>query len=274
MERGKVISAQVKKMQQKKERYLISFLFVFVLGYLIFFTSKLWMPPDKASVPPTVIGKAVEANERRVTLISWTWDEEKREMEVILEITNTALDGVDTYRWSAMELNKGKIKVKPIIEQESFVVLELSDIPKKFEEISLRMSIKSEDEIKVKEFENIRFYAVKESIKREKIKNLDERGYKRKACLSKIDAYKERIDELKAKIREQEKIVADAKETIKNLEEKKLHQTETEIEETNKAISDVVNKMQTADSKIDEFTNEIEDFNEKIKMQQEVYEGL
>lgn len=267
------IIKKAKKLRGEKDRYLISLVAVFIIGYTIFFTSKLWMPPDKASIPATEIGTIVEANERRVTLISWNYDDEKRLMEVTIEITNTALDGIERYGWSAIEINKGRLIVEPVIEEDSFVVLRITGVPKKYEEISLRMRI--DDETGEEELADIKLYATKDSVTIDDIGGkLSSKEYKKKACLSKADIYSENIEELEDLIKEEKELIREAEKTIKNLEERKTQQAPSEVIETERSIAEIQNKMQNSQSSISQYESEIAELKEKIEMQMEVYNSL
>lgn len=266
----------LKRMKDKgadrRDRYLLTLVAIIVVGYAFFLSSKLWMPPDEASVPATEIGHQVEANERRVSIVSWVYDEEQREMEVMIDITNMSVDGINRYRWSAMEINSGRLQVEVIMEDNDFVVLHILKIPRRFEEISLRMGINSEDEVKREElFNDIRLYATKDSVSRTEIKSdMTETEYRIAACDAKIDNFNIQIEETQALIENERHTISEAENTINNLETAKVHQTSTEIEETNSAITEVRNKKEMSETAIVQYEKEIEDLKEKIAIQEEV----
>ena len=259
----------------RRDRYLLTLVAFIVVGYTFFLSSKLWMPPDEASVPATEIGYQVEANERRVSIVSWVYDEERREMEVMIDITNMSVDGINRYRWSAMEINSGRLQVEVIMEDNDFVVLHILKIPRRFEEISLRMGINSEDEVKREElFNDIRLYATKDSVSYAEIKSdMTETDYRIAACDAKIANFNIQIEETQALVENERNIISEAEVTINNLENSKAHQTSTEIEETNSAIAEVRNKKELSETAIVQYEKEIEDLKEKIAMQEEVKES-
>lgn len=264
------------KYDERKDRYLQGILLVILIGYAFFLTSKIWLPPDEAEIPPTEPGYFIEGNDRKVTLVSWTYDEEKREMEVMLDITNMSIDGINRYRWSAMELNKGRLTVTPIVEQDDFVVLRIENIPRRFEEISLRMGISSEDQTNVDgEFTDLKIYGSKDSVTRGSIEDdMNERDYRIAACREKISIYEENISALEIRIADEKNIIAEAEKTIKRLEEGIEYQTESEIASTSSAIADVSSKIDTAESNIQSYEKEIAELEEKILLQREVESKL
>lgn len=260
----------------KKDRYLRILMLVIVMGYIFFLTSKYWLPPDEATIPPTEPGTSVEGNDRSITLVSWIYDEEKREMEVMLDITNMSIDGINRYSYRATELNKGRLPVTTVIEADDFAVIRLGQIPRRFEEISLRIGIRNEDETKVDgEFTDIRIYGSKESVKKADITDgLTERDYRISACQERIAVYEKNISELEKQIAGENVTISEAEKTIKRLEENTQHQTESEIASTNSVITEISGKIDTAKNNIKEYEKQIEELKEKITLQEEVESEL
>lgn len=260
------------KRADQRDRYLLTLVAIIVIGYTFFLSSKIWMPPDKASVPATEVGHQVEANERRVSIVSWAYDEEQRKMEIMIDITNMSVDGINHYQWSAMEINKGRLQVEVIMEDNDFVVLHILKVPKRFEEISLRMGINSEDELKRDElFNDIRLYATKESVLRKVIRSdMSEVDYRIAACDAKIGTFNTQIEERRTLIEKERHVISEADITINNLEKSKAHQTISEIEETDSAITEVRNKKEVSEANVAIYQKEIENLKEKIVVQEEV----
>lgn len=259
-----------------KDRYLKNIILFIIIGYIFFFSSKLWLPPDKAKVPPTDYGTSIEANDRTVTLISWVYDDDRRMMEVMIEITNKSVDGVNLYNWSAIELNSGILDLSTELEKENFVVIRIEKIPRRFEEISLRMGLNSEDEVNVEgEFSEIKMYATKDSVKKDEIiDGMNERDYRKAACIAKIENYENSISNLNEKIKEEKSVISEAERTISRLEKSKEQQTDSEMASTNSAISEVSGKIDTSNGKIKEYELQIEEYEEKIEIQKEVEQEL
>ena len=77
----KVVEERNAKIKRSGNRLLVSIFILFIGGYFFFFTSNAWMPPAYEDIQVTKIGSTVEENDRRVTLLSWTWDQETAKQE-------------------------------------------------------------------------------------------------------------------------------------------------------------------------------------------------
>ena len=74
------------KLERTGNRILKGFLIIFFLGYAVFFTSRLWLPTPYEGVAITPIGKSITVEDRTLTIDSWKYSKEQREMEIIVEV--------------------------------------------------------------------------------------------------------------------------------------------------------------------------------------------
>ena len=135
--------------ERKKRNRNIFFsivLFLFIGGYTVFFTSRFWLRIPVQSGNATKIGTTVDWNDREVKLIRWEYSKQQNEMEVELDITNKRYDGINRYKFSAVDLNGNPLYVDKIIEEDDWIVLQIKDLPSRWSDISLRMDMPKERE--------------------------------------------------------------------------------------------------------------------------------
>ena len=269
--RAETVRKKNESLKKSSNRFLRRFLFIFCVGYLFFLASPFWMPDDYSGIKPTKIGSIVSANDRDVMLLSWVYCKEQKEMEIQIEINNVAIDGIDRYKWSVVDINKGFLDVIPIIETDDLVVLKVANVPRRWTEISLRMELKNEDKAKNNDFNTVKLYTSKKKIDRvnkiEKLGSLSE--YKKRAIQTKIDTYEDNIATLEQDIKNEKSLICEAEKTIENLERNKKYQTENEILDTNERIARVKTEIENSEDKISDIKLEIQEFEEKITKQEE-----
>jgi hypothetical protein len=117
---------------------IILFFVVFVGGYSFFFSSKLlYAAPITPKEEVTVPGRIVEYQPgRSYALISSEYSEKERRMELLLEISNSASDGVNEYYLSA-DLIGGNVRgldIKEIYSTPIITVIRIGNL-KPFEEM-------------------------------------------------------------------------------------------------------------------------------------------
>ena len=120
--RIKASQARQMRLMKRSNTFLYSFMIIFVFGYLFFFTSSLWMPATYTGVDITPIGKTVNAGERAITVDAWNYCPEQKKMEIMIEIENNSIDGIDRYDWK-VRTREGVLEVKAVLEATDFVVL-------------------------------------------------------------------------------------------------------------------------------------------------------
>lgn len=255
-----------KKINKDNNTFLIKFILIFVIGYLFFFTSKVWLPKAYEGVEITPIGTTIELNNRNITVDSWEYAAKDEKMEIIVEIDNFSIDGIKDYIWSI----KGKgVKYKSSIVKSDgkFYVLEVYDVKKDWTEVSLNIDIKEKDKKKVKdEFTPVKIYTndkVVKNVADSHILSLKE---------YKIKAYKNKILITKDKIRKNEQFkdkcergITEASGKIAEIKKDLQAQTEDEQNESKTAIENLENEKEGLKDKIIEGEKENKKLEEKIK---------
>ncbi|MCI5688070.1 MAG: hypothetical protein MR303_06245 [Emergencia sp.] len=267
----KVVEERNAKIKRSGNRLLVSIFILFIGGYFFFFTSNFWMPPAYEDIQVTKIGSSVEKNDRKVTLLSWTWDQNTAKQEIILDITNGSADGVDTYDFEAVDINKGQMNVEVICQAPDFVVLCIEDVPSRWSEISLRIKLPEEVDPEEVAFDTIRLYTSKEAIGKMEVKEgMDEAAYRKRACEIRISDYNAQIDQHLADIESLQTTVANAKKRINELEKEQAYQTESEQADTLAMISSLQSEVSTAESEQENAKREIRQLQEQIKLQEKL----
>lgn len=249
--------------RNKDSIYFVIIIFLFIAGYLFFFTSRLWMPPGSDVRYLTNINEDVNWGSRTVRIIRWDYCDENKIMEVELDVENSEYDGKNSYDFEALEYGGKELKIKKIVEEADWIVIQISELPKKWSEVSLRMFVAGTDEDRLKLYTNIK--AVN---KVEKIVEKDINGYRAGRFEAEIINYQAEIDSKNKEISELTTEIENIQAEIARLESSKTYQTEIQIEATNEKISEANVKMVSNQEEIVTLQEEIAEINKRIEMVQ------
>lgn len=269
-EEQKSILRVLQKERKKKNALLNMFLFIYAFGYLIFLTSNSWYPTHSDMVEATEFYKEYQWNDRKVILDDWDYSENQQLMEIKIEIQNTSFDGVDKYEYEALDRKKGYFEVKPVLEDEDYVVLHIIGVNKNWSEISLRISMPEKKEKGSTEISALKLYTNVEKVNTvQKIKDKSENQYYAERINEKIQNYEDIISELTEENLEYQSKIKQAKENISRLDSEKEYQTEKEIKETEEQISKAKMEIETMQTDVNANNEEIEEYQERIKNSEE-----
>lgn len=253
----------MKRLKFKRSNNFVFYVFiaVFICGYAIFLSSKLWMPGGKDLITPTEIGSENSFNERTVKLIRWDYSVEQNICEVELDISDHKFDGVDTYQYIAYERNNGNLEIKKVIDTPNYVVLHIS-MPKKWKEVSLRMmmpdgSIDS-DILKIYGTINSVTYV-------DDIEEMSELDYQIRRLTDNIVFYEREIDQMEEEIVEETQKINLMNENMEQMEAKKQFQTEQEANETDDLIRSTESEKTSISENIESLNEDIEEYKQRIK---------
>ncbi|NCE98110.1 hypothetical protein [Emergencia sp. 1XD21-10] len=264
-----ILQEKNQKMKRQGNRLLIGFFLLFVFGYTFFFTSTLWLPVSYDNIQVTKVGSSIEANDRKVTLLSWTYDKERHEQEVILDIHNSATDGMDTYSFSVMDKNMGSAEVETVVCDKNFVVLKIKKLHPRWTELSLRIDAAAGREDT--EFQRMRLYTSKKEVKVvEEIPSMTEQQYRKLACELRIGFYEKEIYALLEKNAEFDQNIRNAKTRIEDLKAEEKYQTNAEKMETLAQIQEIQAEITDNQSKKDKAAQEMQELKERISLQREL----
>ena len=262
------------KLERTGNRILKGFLIIFFLGYAVFFTSRLWLPTPYEGVAITPIGKSVTVEDRTLTIDSWKYSKEQREMEIIVEVNKTSLDSVNTYKWSVATAT-GKLDTKAVHESKDIVVLKVTNVPRRWTELALNMSLKQEDMNKGLEFSSLKVYTNDKHVDFvKKIKHKSTKGYLREAYLSKIEGYKAQLKTLRKERAAIKTKITNADKMIKDLTDKMQYQTSSDQQKTGDEISNISSERDSLNDRLKEKDAEIKEMQQRIDIQKELLNKL
>lgn len=215
----------------KKNRFLKIYLLVIVLCYTFFFNADSLLYGN-ITVTATSIGSTSSYEDREVTLIRWDYSESQNIMEVELSIQNYAYDGINDYDFTCVIRPSSNVTITQIISNDNYIVLQISNIPSDFLEISLRMSIENAED-------TLKLYTTSE--------NVTSVNYIEAKTLVEyqIDSLYRNIEDYTAEILAIEEFIEDAEFTIENIKQSilsdeatKQYKSYDEVKEINEQISE------------------------------------
>jgi len=253
------------KLKKSSNRFLVRFLIIFIVGYSLFFSSKVWLPRTYEGVSVTPIGTTISANERNITINSWRYSDSQEMMEVILEIENLSIDGISEYKYQAFDKDK-EYEVKKVRGGNGFYVLRIYKVKNSWTELALRIDIRPDDKSKNGDFEKIKIYTNDKIVSKVSdltLKSLKE--YKEESYTQQIKTLEKRMAKNRTKKEKYEYSIKTANEKIKELEGKSKYQTQKEQTETAENIGAINQEKKNLEEKVTELEGEYKELKEKIK---------
>lgn len=250
----------------KKSRSMVFILVAIIIciGYIIFFTSSIWMPV-KSDIVFSSIGQEQELSlDRTVTLERWDYDEKQNMMEIELSFLNSTFDGNNDYSIEAVIIkNNGSKKTVPwnaAVSSDTMCVLQISDIPKSNITVSLKINC-----VNVQDTKTVKFYSDKvHSYKTNILLNQNETYYRMLKLERKAEDYEKSISELQKQYQNNIGTINTIKNTINTLEAEKEYQTTDEIDITNDTIAEYNNSIKEKNEENDEILKQIYSYREKL----------
>ena len=261
-----ILKEKNEKLKRNTNRFLVSFLIIFCSGYLIFFTSKLWLPNTYDDVTVTPMGEEIEVQNRKICIDKWAYSPESREMEIILEIENLSSDGINDYQFALVDRGCGKQEIWETVNTGDFIVLR-ANLSRRWSELSFRISAADPD----KELETMKFYTTKKSIEQAgSLKEKTAKAYRIEICDIRIEKLKTQIEEKSKEIEDFRQTMNHAQEAADNLIAKAEFKTDTEREETLQSADHLLQEKASAQSSMETVQSEIADLRERIQLQEEL----
>lgn len=219
-------------------------LIVIISGYLLFFLVSRFLPSTRALLY-TPVGEEMEFGQSRLYTISrWDYSPSQKIMEVELDIVNNAFDGHDTYNFQARQRagQTTQLDTEIIIEEPSFVVIQILGVADKFEEVSLLWSPQGIDNYGI-----CKLYTNKDVVNRvENISVKTKEEYYLDRLKRNLESHKETLDSLNAQISENRKTIQEILAQNEEIEANKIYQTpediaisDARIEANNKRVSEI-----------------------------------
>lgn len=264
LEKGKVLLQSKERSRARYNRYMYMLISFFIVGYGFFFSTKLWHLDKNDVVQATKIGTVKNWEKREVQLISWKYSNNEKVMEIQLAIKDTSYDGINDYKITALDRNKGYLDTKVVLNEEDFFVVQITNLPRNWSQISLRINKATEEESPCK------FYTNKFNVETvDTLPNLTANEYMIARLDSLINSYNDEIETLQKDIKEQERIIENCNADIQKYKDEEEFQTEQEIQETEKMISDAQSNISSANNQIQSDNTKIQEYQQRIALAQE-----
>lgn len=263
-----ILKEKNEKLKRNTNRFLVSFLIIFFSGYLIFFTSKLWLPNTYNDVTVTPLGEEIEVQNRKIRIDKWAYSPESREMEIILEIENLSSDGINEYKFTLFDRGTGAQEIRQTINTTDLIVLRAT-LSRRWSELSFRISAKDPAD----ELSTMKFYTTKKSIEiEEPLQEKTPEAYRREICDIRIRKIESEIAEKSEEIEKQRQTMNNAKEAAENLIEKAEYKTYEEREESLQNAEKLMQERASAQSSMETLQDEIAEMRKQIQLQEELKE--
>jgi|GEM_PF-4247634 hypothetical protein len=230
-------------------------LFVIIIGNVLLFASGYFIPNTEPSKAATEIGAEQKWNDRKVVINRWDYCAGSATMEIEFTIENTTFDGNNEYSFSAEARPTGKTpKIETVISDESFFVVQISNLPARFVELSFRVVLQSEDgqaQDMIKLYANINSANKVPEIK---AKTKEEYSLDRFALL--IKQKQDELETLDLKISEANEVIENIKADTATREADRHLQTADEQKKTDQAIKANENKIKLQNDEIKRLESE------------------
>lgn len=247
----------------KKSAPLVGFLAVIVVGYFVFFTSKLWLPDIATLKSATPYYQKLVYETYDIYLTQWRYDEKANRMQVIIELENKeVLD--QKLDFEAVERNGGTLKMKVMYQDSEFVLLHIEEVPKAWKEISFRVG---------KENKATRFYTNVNEIERGKVPvKVTEKDCKKERLQAQITYDDVQIAEREKKIKSYKAENERLNKRITSLKEA-AYPSEEETQKAEDTILKAQNQIAVNQNQVAEIEKEIETIVQRTKnIQQQITE--
>lgn len=261
LEKGKIAIKKKKRFRSVYNRYMLIFIFLFIVGYGFFFSTKVWFDDTSELVAASKLNMVKVWNKREVQLLNWEYSDKQKMMEIQVSITNKSYDGIDTYKFKALEKKKGYLTTEVIVKESGFFVVRIKNIPMRWSQIALFIDFEDET------MDYCKFFTNKMQIAYvDKIEDHTYNEYMIIRLDSQISMYEEKIADLERDIEKQNQLIQNYEGEIENYQKEKEFQTKKEQDETDRLIMDGQGKISSAEAAIDADKQNIEEYQERIRL--------
>lgn len=249
-----------KKKRARYNKRMYGIILFLILGYTFFFSTKIWYVDKSDLMTATEINTICSWEGREIQLISWDYSETQNEMQIQLSINNKSYDDINTYKVKAIESESGNLDTKIIIAREDLYVVNIMNVPRKWQQILLKFSFEDGDSF-------CKFATNKFDVATvDTIENHTYEEYMIARFESLVDYYEEKIQAFKKDIVKQNTIIENCNADIEKYKAQEEFQTELEQKDTEKLIATANTKISSAQSKITEDNSNIQEYSERIEL--------
>lgn len=245
--------------KRNKNFFLMGFLTLYVAGYFIFFSSKMWLFTENDLIEASPLQESNEYEGREITIGRWDYSKSQNMMEIELSISNLSADGIQKYDYSAIERTKGEQRIETVIEKPDFVILRIYDVPEKWREISVRLALEKDSANPFKMYMN-----KKDISYVSEIPERTEAEYQVVKLDNLMLHYEKNIKNLEKEIKELEAENETLESNVLELKEQEEYQTAKEVEETEQIVDEYTAKIEANRTGIEGRKSEIQEYQDRI----------
>lgn len=247
---------------------------IFILGFMFFGTSKLFIA-EEIPINQTELNTEFDLRANgKFSINSWVYDEKLNLMEVIL-VTNGMKDFSNKLDFTSVSKKnlKQEMPVKVVFNDNEIYILHINKVPKKFEQVAIRLHKSEKDMLDVfvedNENENEKIvstvYADERKVERGSIEKKDNRSYLVQVTENLIDKTKEQKEEIIQRIEIIASFIEDLNEEIKTLKKDLLYQTMDEQIETNNMIYRLERDVEMKKKDAENLQQDIKNMDSKVE---------
>lgn len=253
----------------------IAMALVFVFGFAIFGTSKIFLA-EETPINQTELKKEFDLRtDGKLQINKWIYDEEQKMMEVVL-VTSGMKDYTTDLEFTAVSKKNvnQELPVEVVLNDNDIFILQVKDVPNNFDQLAIRLhksekalnTAFTEDEQAEQESNTFStIYTDERVVDRKRIDQQDAREYTNEITDELIVQTKEKQDLTKTEIENLTSINEEIQKGIEELQSELLYQTADEQIETNNTIYKLTQDIEMNNKKIEEKQADIHNLNAKIE---------
>ena len=244
---------------------IVLFLVIYVGGYIFFFGTSFLLNSVKDGEMYTDTTKTYTFENREFKMVEWVYSENQKMMEIMIEVLNLSLDGVDKYNIGIVLKDGTTLKTEQVVATPTLLVIRAYNVPSDFTDISFRLKVDKPDSAK-----DLRFYNNNVAIERVNEisdKSIDE--YYDLKRRQEISEYQNAIEQLTIQIQEIDEKIQNSFNLIDTLNNKKKEQVvQKDIQKTDELIKNAENGIITFENQKKVLENEIAENQQRIEAAQ------
>lgn len=253
----------------------IAMALVFVFGFAIFGTSKIFLA-EETPINQTELKKEFDLRtDGKLQINKWIYDEEQKMMEVVL-VTSGMKDYTTDLEFTAVSKKNvnQELPVEVVLNDNDIFILQVKDVPNNFDQLAIRLhksekalnTAFTEDEQAEQESNTFStIYTDERVVDRKRIDQQDAREYTNEITDELIVQTKEKQELTKTEIENLTSINEEIQKGIEELQSELLYQTADEQIETNNTIYKLTQDIEMNNKKIEEKQADIHNLNAKIE---------
>lgn len=251
--------------------------FLFIVGFGFFGTSKLFMA-EEVPINQTELNTEFDLRANgKFSINSWVYDEEQNMMEVTI-VTNGMKDYSSDLDFTSISKRnlKQELHIKTVFNDNEIYILHISNVPKNFEQVALRLHksernmqdvFLEEDEIDDKGNEKLvsTVYTDERKVDRGIVEEKDNRSYLLQVTEEIITETNRRKDKTSKNIERINLVNEELNEEISKLKKELLYETLDEQIETNNKIYRLERDVELRNKDIEIMQQDIKNMDSKIE---------